>query len=168
MNDRHKFGRRLLPGSFTSQPEFASLVILVAMVLLTALLQNNFFRINSLVRNVNAFTPLILLTMGQAVVMIAGGLDLSVGSSLSLLTCILTYIMKAGEPITGLLAMVITLAAAVVIGLVNGIGVGYFRIPPVIATFATSFIWLGIALFIRPTPGGETVEWFTVFYTIKY
>jgi len=136
------------------------------MFALTAVLQKNFFALKSIVRNINSFTPLILLTMGQAVVIISGGLDLSVGSALSLLTCVLTSVMREGMPITGAYALVLTFAVAMVIGVINGIGIGYFRIPPVIVTFATSFIWLGIALFLRPTPGGETVDWFQAFYKI--
>ncbi|MGM0432207.1 MAG: ABC transporter permease [Spirochaetota bacterium] len=167
-----KFGRNtsrtIQAEKLSARPEFASLLMLAVMVLLTAILQNNFFTFSSLSRSANAFAPLILLTMGQAVVIISGGLDLSVGSSLSLMTCILTYVMKTGEPITGFYALIITFAAALLIGLINGIGVGYFRIPSVIATFATSYIWLGIALFIRPTPGGESVEWFKMFYNLKY
>jgi len=50
---------------------------------------------------------------------------------------------------------------------VNGIGMGYLRIPSVIATFATSFMWLGAALFLRPTPGGQSVPWFKLFYDVK-
>ncbi|MBN2051082.1 MAG: ABC transporter permease [Spirochaetales bacterium] len=153
--------------NMVKRPEFSILVILVVMITLTALLQKNFFSIKSIVRNINAFTPLILLTMGQAVVIIAGGIDLSAGPALSLLTCVLTFIMKEGSPVTGVYALVITFAAAVLLGIINGIGIGYLRIPPVIATFATSFMWLGTALFIRPTPGGETVNWFNAFYSFR-
>jgi ribose transport system permease protein len=134
---------------------------------LTAILQRNFFAMRSIVRNIDSFMPLILMTMGQAVVIISGGLDLSVGTALSLLTCVLTSVMKEGVPITGLYALVVTFAVAMAIGVVNGVGIGYLRIPPVIVTFATSFIWLGIALFLRPTPGGETVGWFRAFYRIR-
>jgi len=52
------------------------------------------------------------------------------------------------------------------VGVINGIGIGYLRIPPVIVTFATSYIWLGISLFLRPTPGGEAVDWFKAFYDV--
>jgi ribose transport system permease protein len=149
-----------------SNPDFSRFLILVVMFAITAVLQRNFFAIKSIVRNINSFTPLILMTMGQAVVILSGGLDLSVGSALSLLTCVLTSLMKAGVPITGGYALVVTFAVAMAIGVVNGIGTGYLRIPPVIVTFATSFIWLGIALFLRPTPGGETVDWFQAFYKI--
>jgi ribose transport system permease protein len=150
--------------NFSSKPEFSSLLILLVMFVLTAILQKNFFDIKSVMRNMNAFAPLILMTMGQAVVIISGGIDLSAGTALSLFTCILTSIMKKNDPISGVYAIIIGLAIAVVLGLINGFGIGYLRIPPVIATFATSFIWLGIALFLRPTPGGESVSWFGVFY----
>lgn len=150
-----------------SNPDFSRLLILILMFALTAVLQRNFFAMKSIVRNINSFTPLILLTMGQAVVILSGGLDLSVGTALSLMTCVLTSVMKEGAPITGFYALAVTFAVAMAIGMINGVGIGYLRIPPVIVTFATSFIWLGIALFLRPTPGGETVEWFQAFYKIR-
>ena len=149
---------------FVSKPDFSRLLILAVMLAITAVLQQNFFEIKAIVRNVNAFTPLILLTMGQAVVIISGGLDLSVGTALSLLTCVLTTVMKKADPVTGAYALAAAFAVAMLIAIINGIGIGYLRIPPVIVTFATSFMWLGIALFLRPTPGGETVDWFRAFY----
>jgi len=162
VNDRRSFLKRLI-----SNPDFSRLLILILMFALTAVLQRNFFSGRSIVRNIDSFTPLILMTMGQAVVIISGGLDLSVGTALSLMTCVLTSVMKEGVPITGLYALIAAFAVAMAIGMVNGIGIGYLRIPPVIVTFATSFIWLGIALFLRPTPGGETVDWFQAFYRIR-
>jgi ribose transport system permease protein len=149
---------------FSSKPESSSLIILGIMFGITAVLQNNFFDTRSIVRNINAFTPLILMTMGQAIVIISGGIDLSAGASLSLLTCVLTFVMGKNSPITGIFAILAAFIAAVVMGVINGIGMGYLRIPPVIVTFATSFIWLGAALFLRPTPGGECVGWFKIFY----
>ena len=53
------------------------------------------------------------------------------------------------------------------IGAVNGFAVGYLRLPAVIATYATSYVWLGIALFVTPTPGGKVVDWFRGFYDLK-
>jgi ribose transport system permease protein len=164
MNARGRRGgaadlRRLL-----AKPEFSSLLMLALMVALTAALQENFFEAKSINRNINAFAPLILMTMGQAIVILSGGIDLSAGPALSLLTCVLTYVMKRDDPASGAIALVVGLAVALLLGLVNGIGIGYLRVPPVIATFATSFIWLGAALFLRPTPGGESVGWFKAFY----
>ena len=159
-----KSKKATLIGSLLSKPEFSSLLILAVMFAITAVLQNNFFEAKSIVRNINAFTPLVLLTMGQAVVNLSGGLDLSAGSALSLLTCVMTSVMRKSDPVTGVYALLIAFVVALAVGVVNGIGIGYLRIPPVIVTFATSFIWLGIALFLRPTPGGESVDWFKAFY----
>lgn len=147
--------------------EFSSILMLIVMFVITAVLQDNFFERGSITRNINAFAPLILLAMGQSVVIISGALDLSAGAALSLLTCVLTYVMKQDQPVTGVYALVIAFAVALLIGVINGIGIGYLRIPPVIITFATSYIWLGAALFIRPTPGGESVNWFKIFYDAK-
>jgi ribose transport system permease protein len=147
-----------------STPEFSSAIILLVMVIITASFQENFFEQKSLVRTINAFLPLILMAMGQAVVIISGGIDLSAGTALSLMTVILTTIMKKEAPLTGVYALVITYIVAILIGMINGLGMGYLRLPPVIVTYATSYIWLGIALFIRPTPGGTTTEWFRMFY----
>ena len=147
-----------------SRQEFSILVIFLGMFIAIAILQKNFFAMKSIVRNFNAFIPLILLTMGQAIVILSGGLDLSAGTALSLFTCVLTMVMKKGVPVTGFYALLITLGVAFIVGIINGIGIGYLRIPPVIVTFATSYMWLGAALFIRPTPGGESVDWFKAFY----
>jgi len=151
---------------FVARPEFSTLLILVVMFVLTAILQQNFFETKSIVRNINAFTPLILITMGQAVIILAGGIDLSAGTALSLFTCVLTTVMRKADPWSGALALAVVFAVAMAVGIINGIGIGYLRIPPVIVTFATSFIWLGAALFLRPTPGGEAVEWFKAFYNV--
>ncbi|MGA2613747.1 MAG: ABC transporter permease [Spirochaetia bacterium] len=151
---------------FVSKPEFSILLIMIAMFVITGILQKNFFEMKSVVRNINAFSPLVLVTMGQAVVIISGGIDLSAGTALSLFTCVMTTVMKKADPVTGVYALLAVLAVALATGVINGVGIGYLRIPPVIVTFATSFIWLGAALFLRPTPGGESVDWFKVFYDV--
>jgi ribose transport system permease protein len=149
---------------FASRPDFSVIVIFILMVILNAFLQNNFFEHRSMVRNINAYAPLVLMAMGQAMVLITGNVDLSCGANLSMQVCILTYVMKAGEPATGVYALIICFAAAIAVGLLNGFGVGFLRIQPIVLTFATSYMCLGTALFIRPTPGGQSTNWFRVFY----
>ena len=147
-----------------SKPGFSGFTILVVMLVITAVLQDGFFTMPAIINNMNAFIPLILITMGQGIVMISGGIDLSVGSALSLLTCVLASIMKKGDPMSGLVAILAAIGVAIVIGIINGIGMGYLRLPPVVVTFATSYIFLGAALLILPLPGGSCVEWVKGFY----
>lgn len=145
-------------------PETATIILLVIMVVVVSSLQSNFFYSSTIKNNIVSWTPLILLAMGQAFVIISGGLDLSCGPAMSLMLCVLTATMKADSPASGWKALVLGLLTALVIGVVNGIVVGYLRVPALIATFATSYIWLGLALFIMPTPGGECVNWMRIFY----
>lgn len=162
MKEKRKINWKILAG----KPEFSTILMLAVMIIVTACLQSNFFAANTLLGYINSFTPLILMAMGQAVVIISGGLDMSCGTSMALLLCIMTRIMDPERPESGIIALIAGLAAAAGIGLVNGIAVGYLRLPAVIATFATSYIWLGIALFVTPTPGGHQVEWFRGFYDL--
>ncbi|MEA5002983.1 MAG: ABC transporter permease [Christensenella sp.] len=149
---------------FMHRPEFATLIIFVAMIVIVAVLQGNFFEPSSLRNSIISWTPLILLAMGQAVVIIAGGLDLSSGPAMAFMMCVMTSIMKKDDPSTGITALLMGFVVMLIVGIVNGVAVGYLKLPPIIATFATSYVWLGAALFIMPTPGGEAVNWMRAFY----
>lgn len=142
----------------------APIIIFVAMLVIVVLMQSNFFEPSSLKNSINSYTPLILMAMGQAIVMIAGGLDLSCGTAMALMLCVLTRIMNPSDPASGGTALLITTGVMLGIGALNGVAVGFLRLPPIIATFATSYIWYGIALFVMPTPGGSCVNWMRAFF----
>jgi len=141
-----------------------SFLILVAMVLITAFLQDNLLTQRGLINIVNSYFPLVLMTIGQTAVLISGCIDLSSGAALSLISCVLASTMQAGDPVSGWVAIGLAAAMALATALMNGFIVGIRRVPPVIATYATSFIYLGAALFILPRPGGECTNWVTGFY----
>ena len=146
------------------RPETATVFVLIAMIVITAAMQGNFFEQQVLLRTIDAYTPLILIAMGQSVVLISGSLDISSGSTLSFIICLLVSVMQKDVPITGVAAIFLGLGAVFFVGTVNGLGAGYFRLPTVIFTFATSYMWHGLALFLRPFPGGEAAAWFRAFY----
>lgn len=150
--------------SFIRKPDFVVICIMLAMLTLTAVLQPGFFSSATLSSNINTFAPLILLTMGQAIVIIAGGLDLSIGYATSMMVVILTNVMRKDDPASGWLALGAAVVAFIVVGLVNGFAVGYLRLPPLIVTYATSYIWLGVGLYIAPSPAGQCVNWMRMFY----
>ncbi len=150
--------------AFVKKPEFITIVILIIMVIIVAALQGNFFTPSSLQNTIISWTPLILLTMGQAVVIISGGLDMSSGNAMAFMLCILAAIMQDGSDGSGAVAIVVCFIAMIGIGLLNGVAVAYFKLPPIIATFATSYIYLGAALFIMPSPGGGCANWVRGFY----
>jgi ribose transport system permease protein len=88
-----------------------------------------------------------VVTVGEVIVMIAGSLDISVGSNAGLVTTVVAVVMTQTHSNLGL-GLVIGLAAGVLGGAVNGAAVAYLRINSVIATLATYSAFLGVALLI--------------------
>ena len=85
--------------------------------------------------------PLAILAASQTLTMITGGIDLSVGMVASMSA----YVMATQAPAEGVVAAsILALVVATVIGLVNGIGVGIFRVHPLIMTLGMSLVVLGL------------------------
>jgi ribose transport system permease protein len=116
------------------------------------------------------FTPLILISIGQAIIILSGGIDLSVGTQVSLINVILAVMMRnAGDNRAAVIpAMLVAFLTALGMGFVNGFAAGYLFLPPMIATFATSAIWFGIALLILPSPGGFIPDWLVQGFSWKF
>lgn len=98
--------------------------------------------------------PLFLATMSQAVIMLTGGIDLSTGNMMSLFTCLLATQMY-DNPLSMVKAVVLVLVGGSLIGLFTGAIVSYLKLPAIIVTLATSFIWAGAALWVLPSAGGH-------------
>lgn len=100
--------------------------------------------------------PLIYLALGQAIIVIGGGIDLSLGALLLLTNTIAARFMD-GQPLV--IVILIALATIAFIALLNGL-VGYIinrsGVPDIVVTLATSYIWSGLALWVLPSPGGGT------------
>ena len=138
---------------------FLPLALFVTIALINILLQPTFFKVWVIRSNFASFTPVIMAAIGQAIILLSGNLDLSAGAGISLLNCVMASTMKPEPPGMNILALLLTFAAALAIGGVNGVLVGYFRLPALITTFATSAVWFGVALSIRPSPGGFVAPW---------
>jgi ribose transport system permease protein len=100
---------------------------------------------------------LAFVAMAQTLVVLTAGIDLSVGMVFILTNCVASYIV-IGDGWETTLGIVGVLVAGVACGALNGGLVIYGRLQPIVATIATSAIYFGIALLIRPIPGGDTNE----------
>jgi ribose transport system permease protein len=103
------------------------------------------------------FLPLILAASGQTIIMLTGGIDLSLGSVLALAMAVFA-LHAGGSPGTTALAALLALAAAVAAGAINGVLVAYAGLPPIIVTLAASFLWGGVTLILLPQPGGSVPQ----------
>lgn len=138
---------------------FPTIIIFFVIMAINVYLQPNFFSADIIKSNLASFTPLILASMAQAVIVISGGLDLSNGATITLAVVIMAVLMN-DSALHNVGVMILALLATLVMGLLNGISTGYLRLPPIIATFATSSIAFGVALLIMPTPGGYVPAFF--------
>jgi ribose transport system permease protein len=133
-----------------------ALLLLVIVAGVNFYLQPNLFQPRVLAGNLRVFFPLILLTIGQTIVIIGGGIDLSVGAMVSMSNAIMvTLITPESTPVEIILGIALTIGAAVLAGAFNGWAVAYLRLQPIVTTYATSFIYGGIALLVLPRPGGQ-------------
>ncbi|HTK11934.1 MAG TPA: ABC transporter permease [Ktedonobacteraceae bacterium] len=132
-----------------------ALLLLIIAVLINYLLQPNFFLPGVLNGNLQTYLPLLLLAVGQAIIIVGGGIDLSIGSIVSLTNVIVVHALgNQSSPSQIALAIVLGLLAGLLAGAFNGFCVAYLRFQPIITTFATSFVFLGLAEWVMPSPGG--------------
>ncbi len=106
------------------------------------------------IQNSNEAVAIAFVAMAQTLPVLLGGLDLSVGAVMTLTNCVASELLN-GSPAEILFGAILTLATGALFGFLNGCIVVYGRIQPIIATLATGAIAIGLALLIRPKPGGN-------------
>ncbi|MDA8050514.1 MAG: ABC transporter permease [Rhodospirillales bacterium] len=134
--------RRLL-SEIVLVPWAGVLIGLLAVATLVSLISPYFLTLGNILGNVALyFSWFAIAGFGEALVMIGGGLDLSVGSAMGFSGMIAALVLAAGLPLAPALAA--GLAAGALVGFVNGLAVTRFRLNPFIATLATLGIFRGI------------------------
>jgi len=130
-------------------------VIVIVVYVIAGIVEPSFFTWNNNIFLFTRITPLVLAGLAQTFIMLTGGIDLSIGSIISLTNVVSVSLFCSNklEYITMWLFIPPLLGLAV--GLINGFIIVKGEFPPLIVTLATGAIWQGVALFIMPIPGGE-------------
>jgi ribose transport system permease protein len=128
-----------------------ALILTILLVALTTALSPDFMTEANLANLATRLLPLGLVALGQAMVLFAGRIDLSVGSIMSLATAMMALTSAS----LGWLSIPLTLAAGVACGLFTATGVNMLRINPLVMGLATAAIVKGMTLLVLPSPGGE-------------
>ncbi len=115
------------------------------------------FNANVVQTAANKGVLLAFVAMAQALVVITAGIDLSVGMILTLTNCLASAIV-VGSPIHVALGVIAVLMVGALCGALNGLIVIYGRLQPIVATIASGAVFFGLALALRPTPGGSVDE----------
>jgi ribose transport system permease protein len=143
--------------NWTDGPVVAAAVLLVLLIIYASFA--SLFSSFTLQAICNDAAALALAAIGETLVVISGGFDLSVGAIMGLVNVLLATHLTGGGGHDALW-IVLTLAIATAAGFANGFLVAYVRLQSIIVTIATLFIFSGIALKILDQPGGKVPRGF--------
>jgi len=145
--------------------------IMVVVVYLYISSQKNFFSAYGIKSTFDQFLTLLFAALAQTIVILTGGINLSVGALIGLTNTLTAFAMVPIATAIGndTLGMVVTLLLVLLVGAVagwvNGMIIVKGRFQPIIVTLATSFIFMGIGMYLLSAPGGEVVKGFSKLLT---
>jgi ribose transport system permease protein len=99
---------------------------------------------------------LAIVAMAQTLVVLTSGIDLSVGMVMVLANCLASHIV-IGTPASAALGVAGVLGTGALCGAINAVIVIVGRLQPIVTTIATGAIYYGVALALRPVPGGDVL-----------
>ena len=103
----------------------------------------NILKMANILNLLRSMAKYLLVGVGQGVILITGNIDLSIGSVVAMSAMISATLMSKGVSI--IIAIIVAMAACLVVGALNGVLVGKFKLPPFIATLGTMFCARGVA-----------------------
>jgi ribose transport system permease protein len=132
--------------------------LLIAFLALTKLLNPSYGEGGIVSLSINIL-PIAFAAVAQAIVVISGGIDLSVGSMMALASVTSAVLMKDQGDLFGVGVVIGVLLLGLAVGAINGALVVVTKVPDIVVTLAMSFVWAGTALLILSTPGGGAAPW---------
>jgi ribose transport system permease protein len=132
---------------------FLPFASLIALCLVIAALEPKFLSAGNLAAVARQTAVITIMAMGMTIVMVSGGIDLSVGSMMALAGVLGAMAMEAGVPV--IVGIAVCAMAGLIFGLLNGVAVATLRIPAFIVTLGAMGIYRGTALLI--TEGNAVV-----------
>ncbi len=133
---------------------------LVALFVFTKIIQSNYDATGIQGLAISA-APLALASVAQAIVVISGGIDLSIAAMMAFTNVAAAAAMAGQSEQTGVGIAIGVLLLGLLIGAVNGTVIVVTRIADIVVTLAMSFVWAGCALLVLNVPGGKASAWLT-------
>ena len=121
------------------------LLVLFIMVVVVSILNPKFLTTGNILNVLRQAAPIFIIGVGQTIVILARGIDLSMDSVASL-TSVVTATLMIDNKLPFYLAMLIGLAIGVLLGLFNGVIITKIKLPPFVATFGTWLLFKGLTV----------------------
>ena len=123
--------------------ELVLLCVLIALVIVMSLLSPLFFTLGNLLNTSRYFVEVGLMALGMTLIIITGGIDLSVGSNLALVSVAVGFTFAAGLPLP--LAILFGLVVGMAAGFFNSIFITFLDLHPLVVTLGTFALFQGLA-----------------------
>ncbi|MGI9641347.1 MAG: ABC transporter permease [Acidimicrobiia bacterium] len=123
-----------------ARPQLALIGVLIVLIIVTGIVEPDYLSIAGLRNSLIWAIPIGILAAGQTILMLTGGIDLSI----AMIATASAYVTANQSANGTAFAIVIGLLVGLIAGSVNGIGVGVFRVNPLIMTLAMAGILLGL------------------------
>lgn len=133
-------------------------ILLIAMLVFTKVVQPDYGAVGFGILLLAAL-PYAFATAGQSIAVISGGIDLSIGAMMALLSVSAAMLMKGQSEEFGIVAVGAILLLGLGVGAINGLAIVLTRVPDIVVTLAFFFVWEGAALMVTDTPDGSSAIW---------
>lgn len=122
------------------------LILLVLFSFIATCISDKFFQINNFFNILRSASFGGILAIGMTFTILIGGIDLSVGYMANFAGMVCAYMLVSGAPIP--IAILVAIACSAVLGIISGLVINYFDMPPFIATLAMMMIAQGLSLYV--------------------
>jgi rhamnose transport system permease protein len=126
----------------------AGISLFIIILILAVTLRNPAFltadNFDDILLNISILT---IVALGQTIVILTRGIDLSVSSTIGLVAMMVSFVVKQNQGFSILFAVVLGMALGAVLGIFNGLIITYGKVPPIIATLGTLSVYRGLVFF---------------------
>lgn len=154
--------------NFVKKKEFGIILIVLVLSVLLTFISDAFLRADNIIDFLRSNAVIGIMAFGMLPVLISGGIDLSVSSTIALCAVVIGKFMLAFPNSNPIIVILIAMFAGAVVGLINGLIITRFNIPPIVATLGVMTIILGAVLLYT---GGTWISglpgWFKAFGDFK-
>ncbi len=128
----------------------------ILIYLVFGMIDSTMFKWLNVLNLLRSSSKYILVGIAQSYLLITGNIDLSIGSVVGMSAMIAATLMTMG--VAPIIAVAVTFGACVIIGVINGILVGQFKLPPFIATLGTMFVARGVAYMVNGNRNTDAIS----------
>ena len=154
---------KITVSKITESRNFGLLLGLAVLLILAAVITPSMYSLNSILNMLQNNAVYGLLAIGEMMIILTGGIDISIGATLSLSGVVCCRLMAENPGVPGAVWVLLALVIGGICGAFNGLLVGYFKMVPMIATLVTMYAFRGFSFLFS---GGQW--WFPHQFTDSY